>query len=69
MGYETISYTQNVEVNLPFKPANHQGKKRKLSVDWSSSDLPTVPVLTNKKAIKQHTRLMVFQAPVETKSK
>ena len=38
-------------------------KKRKTHVsEWDSSELPSLPVLVNKKAITKHTRLMVFLA-------
>ena len=57
LNLESITWTQQIEIQAPFL------KKRKLSVvDWGSADLPTIPVLVNKKAIKEHTRLVVFQA-------
>ena len=36
-------------------------KKRKISVDWGASEMPSIPILVNKKAIKKHTKLAVFQ--------
>ena len=57
LNLESITWTQQIEIQAPFL------KKRKFSVvDWVSADLPTIPVLVNKKAIKEHTRLVVFQA-------
>ena len=35
-------------------------KKQKTSVEWGSSELPSIPVLVNKKAISKHTKLAVF---------
>lgn len=36
------------------------GKRRKAEVSWPSEDLPRLPLLTNPKAIKAHTRLILY---------
>ena len=53
--FETVTWENKVSFNLPAK------KKQKTSVDWDSSELPSIPILVNKKAIKKHTKLAVFQ--------
>ena len=56
---ESIGLELNVSLKIP-PPL----KKAKLEtkVDWPSTDLPTVPVLVNKKAIDKHTLLATFLA-------
>ena len=54
MTLENVSFEQKVTLVLP------DNRKRKCTSDWSSSELPQVPVLMNKKAIPAHTRLMVY---------
>ena len=44
-------------------------KKPKHEVQWEATDLPTVPVMVNKKAIKAHTRLVVHQEQQKSKDK
>ncbi len=53
MSLENVSQEQTVKLSLPLK-----SKKR--SVEWSSSDLPTIPILVNKKKIEAHVRLAMF---------
>ena len=54
---ENCSWQQEIKVNLPI-PAI---KKRKIDpVSWSSHELPSFPVMVNKKGIKKHTKLCVF---------
>ena len=36
-------------------------KMPKHEVTWDTTDLPSVPIMINKKAIKAHTRLVVCQ--------
>ena len=44
-------------------------KKRKLApVEWAPSELPSIPILTNKKALPKHTKLCVFLAEVVKKA-
>ena len=62
MVLESISWEHKVTMSLPLK-------KRKHSVEWESRDLPTVPLLFNKKAIKAHQRLAVFQPPAKKEEK
>ena len=40
--------------------AIHLIKKRKHNWDWESEDLPKIPILMNRKTIKQHQRLAMF---------
>ena len=52
---ESITYGHHIEVHLPLK-------KRKVSkVDWHPADLPTIPVIINKKPLAEHTQLLVLQ--------
>ena len=32
-----------------------------MGVEWKSKDLPNLPLLVNKKGLKEHTRLVVYQ--------
>ena len=54
MVLESSSFEQKVTIVLP------DNKKRKLTSEWGSSEMPTIPILMNKKAIEAHTRLMCF---------
>ena len=53
MSSEAVAFDMQVSFALP-------PKKRKLNVHWESHDVPTVPILVNRKAIKQHTRLACY---------
>ena len=54
---DNVSWEQEIKVSLP-------GPKRRKTetLTWTSSELPTFPLLVNKKAIKKHTQLCVFLA-------
>ena len=55
--FDNCSFQNQIKVTLP------AAKKRKIHAsEWDSAELPSLPVLVNKKAITKHTRLMVFQA-------
>ena len=55
--FDTCSLQRQIKVTLPAP------KKRKTHVsEWEPAELPSLPVLVNKKAIKKHTKLSVFQA-------
>ena len=56
MTLENTSFEQKVTLVLP------DNKRRKLTSEWTSSELPQIPVLINPKAIEAHTRLMVLMA-------
>ena len=62
MVLESVTWQHTITMNMPLK-------KRKHSVEWESKDLPSVPVLINKKAIKAHQRLVVFLAPPKKEEK
>ena len=32
-----------------------------VNVPWEYSDMPSIPILVNKKTLKKHTQLSVFQ--------
>ena len=49
---ESVAWEHHVDLKMPFK-------KKKVSVDWQASELPTIPVLINKKPLKEHTCLAV----------
>ena len=38
----------------------HLNKKQKHNWDWQSEDLPKIPILMNRKTIKQHQRLAML---------
>ena len=55
--FDTSSFQSQIKVTLPAP------KKRKTHVsEWEPAELPSLPVLVNKKAIKNHTQLSVLQA-------
>ena len=55
--FEHATLEQHTKVSLPGP------KRRKVNmVQWETSELPTIPILVNKKAIKKHIKLFVFQA-------
>ena len=56
MTLDTVTWEYSAHLQLPLK------KKAKQAVEWKSPDLPNLPLLVNKKALKEHTRLMVYQA-------
>ena len=56
LSLEPISFEQKTSLTLP------NNKKRKISVDWAASEMPSIPILVNKKALKAHTQLLVFHA-------
>ena len=64
---DNITWSQNIKMNT------HAPKKRKTEViEWEPSELPSFPILLNKKAIEKHTRLCVClpkQAKDKTKPK
>ena len=37
------------------------GSKKAINDEWGQAEMPVVPVLTNKQAIKAHTKLQVFR--------
>ena len=38
----------------------------KQTIKWNTPDLPAIPFLTNKKAIKKHTQVkLFFEKPIE----
>ena len=55
MSLETVNWEYSAHLQLPLK------KKAKQAVEWKSQDLPNIPILVNKKSLKEHTRLFVFQ--------
>ena len=60
---ENASFEQKVTLVLP------DNKRRKCTSDWSSSELPQIPILMNKKAIPAQTRLMVHLVEPENLKK
>jgi hypothetical protein len=56
MSLENVTFEHQMKVSLPAP------KRRQVNtVQWEYSELPTLPILVNKKAIKKHTKLLVFQ--------
>ena len=55
MFLEAIPWEYSVDIEMPRK------KRQKQSVQWNAQDLPSISILVNKKAIKEHTRLVVHQ--------
>ena len=63
---EIASCEQAVTVHMPaFKKRKSckGGPAGPVSSTWEVADMPTFPVLVNRKQIKPHTRLCVFQIP------
>ena len=59
MCLEPVTWEHRVTLNMPLK------KKKKHIVEWESKDLPSVPLLINKKEIKAHQRLSMHLAPAK----
>ena len=59
---ETVTFEQQIKVHLPVP---NKGKVE--SLKWDPPEMPGVPTLTNSKALKKHTKLLVFNS--DTKSK
>ena len=55
MSLEVVPWEYSVDIEMPSK------KRKKQSVQWDAQDLPSISILVNKKAIKEHTRLVVHQ--------
>ena len=53
MSLESVSAEHELTLHMPFK-------KKKVDVHWSQQEMPTIPILVNKKAIKEHTQLFVY---------
>ena len=53
MSMESVSWEHKVTLLMPFK-------KRKVSTEWPSGDLPSIPIMQNQKALKKQVRLMVY---------
>ena len=62
MVFESVSWEHKITISMPLK-------KRKHSVEWEAKDLPSVPLLINKKPIKAHERLVVVLAPPKKEEK
>ena len=61
---ENMAFKQRTEVILSGPAA----KRRKMGpVEWEASDMPSIPILTNKKPIAKHTQLAMFLAPAKAK--
>ena len=63
MVVESINWEQKVTLTLP------TNKRRKISVEWDASELPSIPILMNKKAIAKHTQLRIFHKKKEVEKK
>ena len=60
---DNITWSHNIKMSLPAP------KKRKAEViEWEPSELPSFPILVNKKAIQKKTKLCVYM-PKQTKDK
>ena len=54
---ENMTWQQQITVNLPVPVS----KRRKVEpIAWAPSELPSLPILVNKKAIEKHVRLAMF---------
>ena len=63
---ENMTFNQKTEVTIS-GPAL---KRRKLGpVEWAASEMPSIPVLTNKKPIGKHTQLLMFLPPADKDKK
>ena len=62
MEMQTASFERSYKVTLPGP------KRRKVSnVSWDPNEMPSLPIMVNKKALKKNTKLLVFQ-PEQKKS-
>jgi hypothetical protein len=62
--FENAILEQQIKVSLPAP------KRRKVTtVQWDSSELPSIPILVNKKAIQKNTKLLMFQAEKKKEEK
>ena len=43
-------------------------KKKKLMSDWERDEIPQIPIITNKKAIKEGTKLLVYMPEANKKN-
>ena len=63
--------TEKTEANLFQEPLTIKGnfavgggsKKLKLTLEWDSANMPTIPILSNKKVLKEHVQLVAFEVP------
>ena len=55
MSLDTVTWDSTANISLPLK-------KSKQAAERSAQDLPNLPILVNKKALKEHTRLLVYQS-------
>ena len=62
LSFEPVTWSATVDLKLPFK-------KNRVSVKEDSMDLPTLPLLTNKKALKEHTCLKVWHTDEKPEKK
>lgn len=60
---EQVSWSAQVALKMD------GAKRRKHEVSWPSEDLPPLPIMTNPKAIKAHTRLVVYVPPQKAPQK
>ena len=61
MSLDLVGWSRKVALFPPLP------KMPKHEVIWGTTDLPTVPTMVNKKAIKAHTRLVVSQVLQKSK--
>ena len=64
MALENVMLEYQVKVCLPAP------KRRKVvSVPWESAEMPTIPIMVNKRALKKHTQLFVYQQDKKNEDK
>lgn len=61
LSLEPVAWEHKVALTLPAK------KKLKVTSEWDSSELPSIPLLVNKKALKAHQQLFVYQKEADKK--
>ena len=61
LSLEPVAWEHKVALTLPAK------KKQKVTSEWDSSELPSIPLLVNKKALKAHQQLFVYQKEPDKK--
>ena len=62
MSLDNVGWSHKVSLFPPLP------KVPKHEVNWDTMDLPMVPLMVNKKAIKAHTRLVVHQDSQKSKA-
>ena len=70
MELHNVTFERSYRVALP--AANGPKRRKATLVNWHPTEMPTLPILVNNKALHKNTKLLVFQQekkPQEPKTK